>query len=155
MEVISMACKRGQEHITFQTKWMSERLLDCGKDGNNVYSGGLISDVTYQFFATGYLLTTSMYCDNIGRWIPVQLSWIQGLSETYYTVHFTILFQQFLIPSLLQHKRENMARSVVDFSKAQQSGFVLPYMDVFGKSDPSEALRKLKGFREHFQQSVT
>ena len=150
-----MACKRGQEHITFQTKWMSERLLDRGKDGNNVYSGGLILDVTYRFFATGYLLTTSMYCDDIGRWIPVQLSWIRGLSETYCTVHFTILFRQFLIPSLLQHKRENMAWSVVDFSKAQQSGFVSAYMDVFGKSDPAEALRKLKGCREHFRQSVT
>ena len=104
-----MACKRGQEHITFQTKWMSERLLDRGEDGNNVYSGGLILDVTYQFFETRYLLTTLMYCKDIGHWIPVQLSWIQGLSESYYAVHFTILFQQFLIPSLLQHKRKNMA----------------------------------------------
>jgi hypothetical protein len=134
---------------------MSERLLDCGEDGNQVCSGGLISDVTYQFFATGYLLTTSMYCNDIGRWIPVQLSWIRGLSETYYVVHFTILFQQFLIPSLLQHERKNMAQSVVDFSKAQQSGFVWAYMEVFGELDPSEALRKLKGCRENFQQSVT
>jgi hypothetical protein len=124
MEIISMSCKREQEHITFQTAWMSQGLLDRGKDGNNLYSGRLISDVTYQFFTNGYLLTTVMYCDDIGRCIPVQLSWIRGLSKTYYLVHFTILFQQFLIPSLLQHKRKNMAWSIVDFSKAQQSGFV-------------------------------
>jgi hypothetical protein len=47
MEIISMSCKKDHEHITFQTKWMSERLLDRGEDGNNVYLGGLISDVTY------------------------------------------------------------------------------------------------------------
>jgi hypothetical protein len=155
MDVISMACKRGQEHISFQTQWMSQRLLDCGKDKNNVYSGGLISDVTYQFFATGYLLTMSMYCNNIGCWIPVQLSWIRGLSKSYYAVHFSIVFRQFLIPSLLQHKRKNMARRIVDFLKAQQSGFVLAYMEVFGKADPSEALKQLKGCHKHFQQSVT
>jgi hypothetical protein len=129
-----MLCKQGKEHITFQTAWMFQRLLDCGKDGNNVYSGGLISDVTYQFFTNGYLIKTSMYCNNIGRWIPVQLIWICGLSKTYYSVHLTNLFRQFLIPSLLQHKRKNMARSIVDFSKAQQSGFVLAYMNVFGEA---------------------
>jgi hypothetical protein len=96
-----------------------------------------------------------MYCKDIGRWIPVQLSWIQGLSKTYYTVHFSILFRQFLIPSLLQHERENMARSIVDFSKAQQSGFIVTYMEVFGAQNPLEALKKLKGCREHFRQSVT
>jgi hypothetical protein len=37
----------------FQTPWMSERLLDCGKEGNKLYSGGLISDVTYCFFFVG------------------------------------------------------------------------------------------------------
>jgi hypothetical protein len=80
----------------------------------------------------------------------VQLSWIRGLSKSYYTVHFSILFRQFLIPSLLQHKRKKMAWSIVDFSKAQQSGFVLAYMEVFGESDPSEALKQLKGCHEHF-----
>jgi hypothetical protein len=155
MEVISMLCQRGKEHITFQEDWMSQRLLDCGEDGNNVYKGGLISDFTYRFFAKGYLLTTLMYCKDIARWIPVQLSWIRGLSKSYYTVHFSVLFRQFLIPSLLQHEREYMACSIVDFSKVQQSGFVAAYMDVFGESNPLEALCKLKGCREHFRQSVT
>jgi hypothetical protein len=47
MEIISMSCKKDHEHITFQMKWMSEQLLNCSEDGNNVYLGGLISDVTY------------------------------------------------------------------------------------------------------------
>ncbi|OAV86845.1 hypothetical protein PTTG_29701 [Puccinia triticina 1-1 BBBD Race 1] len=71
LEIISIACNAGHEHITMQTQWMSQRLLERREDGNNLYSGGLISDVTYRFFATGYLLTTSMYCDDIARWIPV------------------------------------------------------------------------------------
>ncbi|OAV87274.1 hypothetical protein PTTG_29506 [Puccinia triticina 1-1 BBBD Race 1] len=155
LDVISMACTRGQEHITFQTDWISQRLLDRGEQGNKLYSGGLISDVTYPFFATGYLLTTSMYCGDINRWIPVQLSWIRGLGKSYYTIHFTILFRQFMIPSLLPHKRKSMARSVVDFSKAQQKGFIAAYMDVFGKTNSNKAMQKLKGCREHFQQSVS
>ncbi|OAW00018.1 hypothetical protein PTTG_25145 [Puccinia triticina 1-1 BBBD Race 1] len=154
-EIISILCKRDHKHFTFQTNWMSQRLLDRGEAGNTLYSGGLISNVTYRFFNSGYLLTTSMYCDDIGQWIPVQLSWIRGLSKSYYKVHFSVLFRQFLIPSLLQHERENMACSIVDFSKAQQRGFVAAYMEVFGESDPNEALRKLKGCREHFGQSIT
>ncbi|OAV94528.1 hypothetical protein PTTG_26983 [Puccinia triticina 1-1 BBBD Race 1] len=155
LDVISMACNQGQEHITFQTDWVSQRLLDCGEQGSKLYSGGLISDVTYWFFATGYLLTTSMYCDDINQWIPVQLSWIRGLGESYYTIHFTILFRQFMIPSLLPHKRESMAMSVVDFSKAQQKGFIAAYMDVFGETNLNKAMQKLKGCREHFRQLVT
>ena len=96
-----------------------------------------------------------MYCDAIQRWIPVQLSWIRGLSEDYYTIHFTVLFQQFLLHSILPEEREKLATSIVDFSKAQQKGFVAAYMNVFGKTDANEAMKKLKGCREHFRQSVT
>jgi hypothetical protein len=49
----------------------------------------------------------------------------------------------------MRHKR------IVDFSKAQQNGVGMAYMEVFGKLNPLEALQKLKGCREHFQQSVT
>ncbi|OAV85732.1 hypothetical protein PTTG_30312, partial [Puccinia triticina 1-1 BBBD Race 1] len=150
LEVISCSFRRGREHFTFQSPWMSERLLDRSEDGNKLYSGGLISDVTYRFFESGYLLTTSMYCDAIQRWIPVQLSWIRGLSEDYYTIHFTVLFQQFLLHSILPEEREKLATSIVDFSKAQQKGFVAAYMNVFGKTDANEAMKKLKGCREHF-----
>jgi hypothetical protein len=95
-----------------------------------------------------------MYNEKISRWIPVQLTWIRHLSEQYYTIHFTVLFRQFLCPSVLPHKCEKLATSIVDFSKAQQKGFVTAYMKVFGKNK-DEALRKLKGCRKHFRQSVT
>jgi hypothetical protein len=139
----------------FQTPWMSERLLDCGKEGNKLYSGGLISDVTYCFFLSGYLLTTSMYCNNICRWIPVQWSWIWGLSEDYYTIHFSVLFWQFLIPLILPEKRQKLDTSIINFSQEQQKGFVAAYSKVFDQTNPKAVLSKLKGCREHFCQSVT
>ncbi|POW21224.1 hypothetical protein PSHT_02634 [Puccinia striiformis] len=150
LEMISSGHGEGQEHYTFQTRWMSQMLLSRREEGNKLYSGGLISDVTYKFFKNGYLLTTSIYCDDINRWIPVQLSWILGLSESYYEIHFTVLFRQFLLPSISPAEREALATSIVDFSQAQQNGFVAAYCRVFGKISRTEALKKLKGCREHF-----
>jgi hypothetical protein len=59
---------------------------------NKIYSGGLLSDVTYKFFQNGYLLSTLMFCEQLGRWVPIQLSWIRGLSKNYYKIHFAQLF---------------------------------------------------------------
>ncbi|POW02868.1 hypothetical protein PSTT_11511 [Puccinia striiformis] len=131
LEMISSGHGEGQEHYTFQTRWMSQMLLSRREEGNKLYSGGLISDVTYKFFKNGYLLTTSIYCDDINRWIPVQLSWILGLSESYYEIHFTVLFRQFLLPSI---------------SPASVKLWPLAFR--------TEALKKLKGCREHFCQSI-
>ncbi|OAV91840.1 hypothetical protein PTTG_08129, partial [Puccinia triticina 1-1 BBBD Race 1] len=126
----------GVEHFTFQTKWMAERLVT--RDHNNeVYSGGLLSDVTYRLFETGYLLSTSMFCEETGRWIPVQLSWIRGLSAEYYQAHFTMLFEQFLQPSFSFLDRETLVRQVVDFSLAQREGFISAYMKKPPKRNPA------------------
>jgi hypothetical protein len=95
-----------------------------------------------------------MYCEAIQRWIPIQLSWIQGLSQNYYTVHFTVLFRQFFIPGILKHEREDLAISVVDFSQAQKNGFSAAFTKTFGGTE-DDAIKRLKGCREHFRQSVT
>ncbi|KNE99219.1 hypothetical protein PSTG_07526 [Puccinia striiformis f. sp. tritici PST-78] len=95
-----------------------------------------------------------MYCDNINQWIPVQLSWILGLSEEYYEIHFTVLFCQFMLPSISPAEREALATSIVNFSQVQQNGFVAAYCRVFGKISRTEALKKLKGCHEHFCQSI-
>jgi hypothetical protein len=47
LEMISSSFWHNEEHFTFQTKWISERLLERSGEGNKLYSGGLISDVTY------------------------------------------------------------------------------------------------------------
>ncbi|KAH9455700.1 hypothetical protein Pst134EA_033087 [Puccinia striiformis f. sp. tritici] len=154
LKIISCSFMEGEEHFTFQTQWMSARILARGNN-REVYTGGLLSDVTYRFFENGYLLSTSIFCDQISRWIPVQLSWIRGLAENYYKVHFTILFRQFIIPSLTPSERETLARQVVDFSMAQKEGFVMAFMEVFGEADRSRALKHLKGCHEHFRAQVT
>ncbi|POW14230.1 hypothetical protein PSHT_07487 [Puccinia striiformis] len=155
LHIISDSWTKGEEHFTFQTDWMSQRLLKRSGEGNKLYSGGLISDVTYKFFQDGYLLTTSMYCEDVSRWIPVQLSWIRGLSDKYYEIHFTVLFRQFLIDSISATEREELATSIVDFSQAQTNGFVAAYCNVFGKISRQEAINKLRGCTEHFRQSIT
>lgn len=143
-----------EEHFTFQTQWMAERLMDRDEK-NEVYRGGLLSDVTYKFFENGYLLTTSMYCEDLMRWIPVQLTWLRGLKESHYKCHFVTLLKQFFKPSITKHEREILSRQVVDFSMAQKEGFVQAYMEVFGESDRSRVMRMLKGCQEHFCQQVT
>ncbi|EHS63272.1 uncharacterized protein PGTG_21489 [Puccinia graminis f. sp. tritici CRL 75-36-700-3] len=142
------------EHFTFQTKWMADRLVAQDKNGQ-LYNGGLLSDVTYWFFENGYLLTTSMFCDDLQRWIPVQLTWIRGLSDKYYKIHFTVLFQQLFKHTMTMIEREGLASQVVDFSAAQANGFIQAYCEVFREPDASVARNLLKGCREHYRQSIT
>ncbi|KNE89439.1 hypothetical protein PSTG_17103 [Puccinia striiformis f. sp. tritici PST-78] len=73
--VISLSFMPGEEHFSFQTPWMANRLVARDKD-NKLYSGGFLLDVTYRYFENGYLMTTSMYCGNLNRWVPVQFTWI-------------------------------------------------------------------------------
>ncbi|EFP87959.2 uncharacterized protein PGTG_13763 [Puccinia graminis f. sp. tritici CRL 75-36-700-3] len=152
--IISSSFKPGVKHFTFQTKWMGEQLIRRNHN-NKVYSGGLLLDVTYRLFETGYLLSTSMFCEQTARWIPVQLSWIQGLSAEYYEVHFATLFEQFYCPSFTVSDRETLVWQVVDFSLAQREGFIAAYMKVFGVTNHQQALAKLKGCHEHFRAQVT
>ncbi|EGG11013.1 uncharacterized protein MELLADRAFT_92442 [Melampsora larici-populina 98AG31] len=137
--LISMALTGSNVHVTFQIEWMAQQLVRRDPETEKVYSGGLLSDVTYRFFKNGYLLTTSMYSDLLHRWIPVQLTWMARLDVTHYKGHFTLLMKQMF----------------VDFSSAQKQGFVGAYMDVFNKRDRDKAMSKLKGCCEHYRQSIT
>ncbi|OAV90961.1 hypothetical protein PTTG_28135 [Puccinia triticina 1-1 BBBD Race 1] len=152
--IISSGFQTECEHFTFQTKWMAERLL-ARDENNEVYQGGLISDVTYRFFENGYLLTTSMFCEQTARWIPAQISWIRGLSVNYYKLHFSALLRQFVRPDITPSERDLMVRQVVDFSLAQTEGFKAAYMDVFACTDPMRAAKMIKGCHQHFRAQVT
>jgi hypothetical protein len=133
---------------------MAERLVLRDTNGK-VYKGGLLSNATYRFFKNGYLLTTSMYCEELGRWIPVLLTCLRGLSKENYATHFVTLFKQFLVDSITEDKRDTLCQQVVDYSAAQRKGFIKAYLEVFNKSDPEQASRVLKGCHEHFQSQVT
>ncbi|OAV87484.1 hypothetical protein PTTG_29414, partial [Puccinia triticina 1-1 BBBD Race 1] len=153
--IISASYLPGSEHFTFQTKWMAERLLARDKNGE-LYHGGLVSDVTYRYFENGYLLSTSMFCDELQRWIPVQLSWIRGLTVKYHQIHFTTLMRQFFDDaSITAQERDLLVQQVVDFSKAQMQGHKAAYMDVFRVSDEEKAASMLKGCQQHFSAQAT
>ncbi|EGG11649.1 uncharacterized protein MELLADRAFT_90988 [Melampsora larici-populina 98AG31] len=121
----------------------------------DVYTGGLLSDVTYKFFANGYLLSTSMYSDVLQRWIPIQLTWLRGLSQKHYLAHFKTLMKQIKDSDLSVEERDTLVRNVVDFSLAQKNGFISAYMSVFNETDHNVALSKLRGCKEHFRQQIT
>ncbi|EGG12431.1 uncharacterized protein MELLADRAFT_89010 [Melampsora larici-populina 98AG31] len=153
-KMISSSFLPENTHMTFQTPWMAEQFLAREEDGS-VYSGGLLSDVTYKFFANGYLMTTSMYHNVIHRWIPMQLTWRYGLSEEHYVAHFTTLMNQIKEAQLLPDERDILVRQVVNFSVAQQNGFIRAYMAVFDVTDRAQVLGKLRGCQEHFRAQVT
>ncbi|EFP86465.1 uncharacterized protein PGTG_12421 [Puccinia graminis f. sp. tritici CRL 75-36-700-3] len=154
LQITSASFLDGSEHFTFQTEWMAKRLLARDLD-NRVYSGGLVSDVTYRFFENGYLLSTSMYVEEITRWVPVQLTWIRGLSAGYYRIHFATLFRQFLKPEITEVERDILVRNIVDFSLAQREGFIEAYGEVFGIFDRAQVLGKLQGCHQHYRAQVT
>lgn len=139
--------QRHNMHMTFQTQWMEDQLI--GRDlSGAIYCGGLLSNVTYKFFANGYLLSTSMYHEDLHRWIPIQLTWLRGLSKQHYAAHFQALMKQ--MRHLPSQDCETLIRQVVDFWMAQKNGFILAYMKVFKEEDCVVALSKLQGCHEHF-----
>jgi hypothetical protein len=104
-----------KEHFAFQTNWMLACLLARNNE-HKVYQGGLISDVTYRLFEKGYLLSTSMFCRELSRWIPVQLAWIHGLTENYYKIHFKLFFCNFLGLGFTPAERDLLVQQIVYFS---------------------------------------
>ncbi|EGG12897.1 uncharacterized protein MELLADRAFT_87235 [Melampsora larici-populina 98AG31] len=124
------------------------------EDNGKSYEGGLLSDVTYRFFNHGYLLTTSMYCEKLERFVPVLLSWINGLSKAHYKVHFKTLLVQISTTSKSDKQKRRLCEQVVDFSQAQKVGFMEAYMEVFDV-DRDKALSKLHGCKQHFSQAIT
>jgi hypothetical protein len=149
--IILCSFMEDQEHFTFQTEWMAKQLLACNIN-HKVYNTRLVSDFTYQFFENGYLLSTSMYCEELSRWIPIQLTWIRGLSKRYYQLHFATLFQQFLKPEITKAEHDILVCNIVDFSFAQQEGFVAAYWEVFGLCNKKIVLDKTQGCHQHYQE---
>ncbi|KAH9809415.1 hypothetical protein DFH28DRAFT_1225509 [Melampsora americana] len=147
--------KRVDMHMTIQTEWMQQQLLARNKDGR-VYGGGLLSDVTYKFFKTGYLLSTSMYHEDLRRWVPIQLTWLMGLTDNHYAAHFRTLMKQIKrSEDISEEECDILVRQVVDFSTAQKNGFIKAYMEIFEKNDRAVALSKLAGCHEHFRAQIT
>lgn len=154
LNFVSTSLKPTDGHISFQTDWMARNLITRYKD-NEVYDGGLLSDVTYRVFRNGYLMTTSMYQMDLERWAPVLFTWMLGLETAHYKAHFVALLSQINEADMGSFEKDQLTRQVVDFSGAQKNGFISAYTQIFPGSTRDEALSRLKGCREHFRQSVT
>jgi hypothetical protein len=144
----------GEEHFSFQKRWIADRLV-LRDTNRKVYKGGLLSNTTYCFFKNGFLLTTSMYSEELGRWIPVLLTCLCGLSKENYETQFRTLFKQFWVDSITEEEQDTLCRQVVDYSATQRKGFIKAYLEVFNKSDPEQASQLCKGCHEHFWVQVT
>ncbi|EGG08301.1 uncharacterized protein MELLADRAFT_85035 [Melampsora larici-populina 98AG31] len=107
LNVVSCSMKRVNMHMTFQTDWMHQQLMARDED-NRVYGGGLLSDVTYKFFKNGYLLSTSMYHEDLRRWIPILLTWLKGMTENHYAAHFSTLMKQFKHAEITVKERDTL-----------------------------------------------
>lgn len=154
LAAILTSLMRRDAHISAQTDWMARQLVSRDVEGH-IYGGGLLSDVTYKFFANGYLLSTSMYHEDLRRWVPILLTWLRGLSQDHYAAHFTTLLKQIKDSDLTALECDTLVCQVVDFSMAQKNGFIQAYMCVFDESDRAVALEKLAGCHEHFRAQVT
>ncbi|EGF97334.1 uncharacterized protein MELLADRAFT_85854 [Melampsora larici-populina 98AG31] len=152
--VVSSSISGADAHISFQTPWMAEVLVEPD-DRSDTYTGGLLSDITYRFFKMGYLLTTSKYCETIKRWVPVLFTWLGGLEALHYKIHFKNLLQQIQKTNMSEKSKNMMVEQVVDFSLAQKVGFQEAYMEVFNCNNKNTALSKLHGCEWHFLQAVT
>jgi hypothetical protein len=109
----------------------------------------------YLPFEKGYLLSTSMFCSKLSRWIPVQLTWIRGLTEKYYKIHFKLLFCNFLGLGFTPAERDLLVQQIVDFSAAQKEGIISAYMETFNLGEKAQALKILKGCHKHFRAQIT
>jgi hypothetical protein len=58
-------------------------------------------------------------------------------------------------PEILDEDQKDLARNIVDFSKAQSEGFISAYLEVFGGTDRVKAHNKLKGCKQHYCASIT
>jgi hypothetical protein len=76
-------------HISIQTPQMKKWLIDSSDEGRTIK--GIVSDVTFDFFQVGYLLSSSVYCALLERWVPVLGTWIRTPDEGCMKPHFSVL----------------------------------------------------------------
>ena len=148
-------------HVSVQTPFMRGCLEDRSEAGRLI--SGIQTDVTYKYFKTGYLLSSSVYNKRVQRWVPVLFSWIEGLSAAHHQPHFRIIMEMLRDSEEITDGEEtdNLLSHVMDFSAAQRVAFQTSYADIFTNEDRDwdaaylHASSLCKGCAEHFRASVT
>ena len=155
--------------FSVQTTFMKARLIDDSKTtGRDI--PGVLTDATFTFFSSGYLLTSSVYCNTLNRWVPVLFTWMRRNDNVHHLPHFRILVRQILEAYEDRETQDRMvsqvlhAKKVVDFSMAQRNAFLEAYIEVRGgvtadieEKDAIHAHAKtlIRGCKEHFRASIT
>lgn len=143
-------------YLSCCTNFQLSRLSDTSFFGRTI--GGIITDATYNFFKNGYLLSSSVYCFLLHRWVPILFTWIEKLNAETHEEHFLILFHQISKNVTSIKKQDELIFSVMDYSQAQRAGFVSAYskfrqVDIAVAKETCKQL--LRGCVEHYRASIT
>jgi hypothetical protein len=117
----------GKIVIILQTDWMKAQLRELTRE-NGDGDLGTLTDTTYSYFKSGFLLSSSLYNHVLRRWVPVLLSFIGREDDDHIKEHFKFLIAklQEVIP---REKLTTALDHVVDFSAAQNKGFRTAYVE--------------------------
>lgn len=117
------------------------------KDNLDFTKHPALTDVTYNCFTNGYYLcTTTMYLEEMDRYVVIFQAILGGLTAQHYARYFLALIKCYNIKF-----DDDFFGLVVDFSDAQRKGFCEAYKELVRDGD---AEKYLKGCYYHFQQSV-
>jgi hypothetical protein len=121
----------GKVVVIMQTPWMKAQLKELIRDDGSKNLGTL-TDTTYNFFKSGFLLTSTIYSSVLQRWIPIQVSFVGREDEDHIFQHFQFLIErlQEVIPP---EKLAGAFDEVVDFSSAQHNAFRRAFVNVMMK----------------------
>ena len=81
---------------------------------------GILTDVTYRFFKTGFLLSSSVYCDKLQQWVPVLFTYIEDQKTESHSVHFRVLIKYVIKNIKVRDDQLLTLAQVVDYSAAQK-----------------------------------
>lgn len=125
--VIKSACLDSDNmHITVQSESMLQSLQSTSQDEGRVQAG-VITDVTHSFFKAGFLLSSSVYCNLLHRWVPVLYTWMYGQTAAHHVQHFVVLIDGILELDVSYDEQNRLMAQVVDFSNAQKNAFIQAY----------------------------
>lgn len=87
---------------------------------------GYVSDAAHAFFRNGLLLVSCAFDHVCLRWVPVVFSYLGSQTKEAYAQHFRVLFRS--IYKAIPNCEDYYYTNVVDFSQAQNAGYVLAFV---------------------------
>ncbi|KAJ7069193.1 hypothetical protein C8F01DRAFT_1047838 [Mycena amicta] len=155
--------------ITLQSPFMQSMLVKDAVETEAV--NGMVTDAAHGFFrdAKELLITSSVYEPvHLECWVPGILSYANGATSEHYRVHFSHLFHaverecEKTMRKLVDELFANVC-IVVDFSQAQQAGFIDAFIDFYrARSDDERSVKELdaaarallRGCAQHFKAQI-